>query len=80
MTVFVINIAAKLILDVISVVAGGTTSGATSSLLLAAGLMLAGEAAVVCLRVQGGQPSVRREASRLAEGLLNRLADRRTEV
>jgi hypothetical protein len=55
-TVFVINIAAKLILDVISVAAGGTTSGATSSLLLAAGLMLAGEAAVVWLRVQGGQP------------------------
>jgi hypothetical protein len=71
-TVFVINIAAKLILDVISVVAGGTTSGATSSLLLAAGLMLVGEAAVVWLRLQGGQSWV--------PGDLHRLADRRTEV
>jgi hypothetical protein len=146
--VFGVNIAAKLILDVVSVVAGGTTSGAISSLLLAAGLMLAGEAAVVGLRLQTGpapvtggpaaapmpsqgwpvQPSdqgwpvqppsqgrpaprpihgspvqprsqapqptwtpppanvsrpagasVRDEASRLAEGLLRRLADRRNE-
>jgi hypothetical protein len=66
-TVFIINIVAKLVLDLISVVAGGTTSGATSSLVLAAGLMLAGEAAVVWLRLQAG------------EGLFRRLADRSTE-
>jgi hypothetical protein len=53
--VFAINIAAKLILDVTSVAAGGTTSGATSSLLLAAGLMLVGEAAVVWLRIQAAE-------------------------
>jgi hypothetical protein len=56
--VFVVNVAAKLILDVIGVVAGGTASGATSSLVLAAGLMLAGEAGVVWLRVQAAQPTV----------------------
>jgi hypothetical protein len=99
-TVFGINVALKLILDVISVAAGGTTSGATSSLLLAAGLMLGGEAAVVWLRLQTGRAHtmgsraatphltpasmpagsfVREEASRLAEGLLRRLADRRTQ-
>jgi len=50
--VFALNIAAKGVLDVTSVAAGGTTSGATSSLLLAAGLMLVGEAAVIWMRLQ----------------------------
>jgi hypothetical protein len=50
--IFAINIAAKLAIDVICVVTGGTTSGATSSLVLAAGLMLVGEAAVVWIRLQ----------------------------
>jgi len=72
-TVFAVNVAAKLILDVVSVATGGTTSGATSSLLLAAGLMLAGEAVVVWLRLQGGGLPVQG-----AEGLLRRFADRRT--
>jgi hypothetical protein len=52
--IFAINIVVKLVLDIICVLAGGTTSGATSSLLLAAGLMLVGEAAVVWLRIQAG--------------------------
>jgi hypothetical protein len=52
--IFTVNIAAKLALDVVCVLAGGSTSGATSSLLLAAGLMLVGEAAVVWLRLQSG--------------------------
>jgi hypothetical protein len=55
--VFAVNIAAKLILDVVSVVAGGTSSGTTSSLVLAAGLMLAGEAAVIWLRLQVSPPA-----------------------
>jgi hypothetical protein len=54
--VFMVNIAAKLVLDVVSVVAGGTSSGATSSLVLAAGLMLLGEAAVIWLRAEASQP------------------------
>ncbi|MFZ0665758.1 MAG: hypothetical protein WAM97_08375 [Acidimicrobiales bacterium] len=52
--IFAFNIAAKLVLDVICVVSGGTTAGATSSLVLAAGLMLVGEAAVVWLRLENG--------------------------
>jgi hypothetical protein len=52
--IFAINIGAKLALDVICVLAGGSASGATSSLVLAAGLMLVGEAAVVWLRLQAG--------------------------
>ena len=54
--VFAINIAAKLILDVVSVVGGRNDVGSASSLVLAAGLMLAGEAAVVWLRLQAGEP------------------------
>jgi hypothetical protein len=52
--IFAINIAAKLALDLVCVLAGGSVAGATSSLVLAAGLMLVGEAAVVWLRLQTG--------------------------
>lgn len=52
--IFAINIVAKLVLDVTCVLVGGSASGATSSLVLAAGLMLVGEAAVVWLRIQTG--------------------------
>ncbi len=50
--IFAVNIAAKLILDAAGVVVGGTTSGITASLILAVGLMLAGEAAVMWIRLQ----------------------------
>jgi hypothetical protein len=52
--IFAINVVAKLALDGAGVALGGTTSGVTASLVLAAGLMLAGEAAVVWVRVQTG--------------------------
>jgi hypothetical protein len=45
--IFAVNIVAKLALDVAGVALGGSTSGVTASLLLAVGLMLVGEAAVV---------------------------------
>lgn len=54
--VFLVNVALKLVLDLSSVAAGGTASGATSSLLFAVGLMLVGEAALVWLRIQGALP------------------------
>jgi hypothetical protein len=50
--IFALNIVAKLALDVAGVALGGTTSGVTASLVLAAGLMLVGEAAVVWIRLQ----------------------------
>ena len=52
--IFAINIAAKLALDVLCVLAGGSAAGATSSLVLAVGLMLVGESAVLWLRLQTG--------------------------
>lgn len=52
--IFAVNIAAKIALDVGCVIAGGTASGASSSLVLSGGLMLLGEAAVVLLRVSNG--------------------------
>jgi hypothetical protein len=52
--IFAFNIAAKLVIDVICVLAGGSASGATSSLVLAAGLMLIGEAGVVWFRLENG--------------------------
>jgi hypothetical protein len=56
LAVFAINVAAKLILDVGGVAVGGTTSGVTSSLLLAVGLMMVGEALVTLARVQSSLP------------------------
>ena len=53
---FAVNVVAKLGLDAGGVALGGTTSGVTSSLLLAVGLMLIGESAVVLYRIQGFQP------------------------
>lgn len=50
--IFGANIVAKLALDMAGVALGGSTAGVTASLLLAAGLMLAGEAGVVWLRLQ----------------------------
>jgi hypothetical protein len=55
--IFAVNVVAKLALDVAGVALGGSTSGVTASLFLAAGLMLAGEAAVVWVRLQSGGPS-----------------------
>jgi hypothetical protein len=55
--IFAVNVAAKLALDGAGVAIGGSTSGVTASLVLAAGLMLAGEAAVVWIRLQIGGPS-----------------------
>jgi hypothetical protein len=52
--IFAVNIVAKLALDVAGVAAGGSTSGVTASLVLAVGLMLVGEAAVVWARLQAG--------------------------
>ena len=52
--IFAVNIVAKLALDVAGVALGGSTSGVTASLLLAVGLMLVGEAAVVWARLQAG--------------------------
>lgn len=50
--IFVVNILAKLALDVAGIALGGRTSGITGSFVLAAGLMLAGEAVVVWARLQ----------------------------
>jgi hypothetical protein len=55
--VFAVNLVTKLILDVGGVAAGGTTAGVTSSLLLAVGLMMLGEAAVIWFRVQSSLPT-----------------------
>jgi predicted acyltransferase len=52
--IFAFNVVVKLILDVAGVALGGSTSGVTASLILAVGLMLAGEAVVVWLRLEGG--------------------------
>jgi len=52
--IFAVNIVAKLALDVAGVALGGSTSGVTASVLLAVGLMLVGEAAVVWARLQAG--------------------------
>jgi hypothetical protein len=52
--IFAVNIVAKLVLDVAAVALGGPASGATASLVLAVGLMLLGEAAVVWARLQAG--------------------------
>ncbi len=62
--IFAVNIVAKLALDVAGLALGGSASGVTASLVLAAGLMLAGEAAVVWLRLQiGGQCGIDTEAT-----------------
>jgi hypothetical protein len=52
--IFAVNIVAKLALDVAGAALGGSASGITASLLLAVGLMLAGEAGVVWARLQAG--------------------------
>jgi hypothetical protein len=52
--IFAVNIVAKLALDVAGVALGGSASGITASLVLAVGLMLAGEATVVWARLQAG--------------------------
>jgi hypothetical protein len=52
--IFALNVVVKLALDVAGVALGGSTSGVTASLVLAVGLMLAGEAMVVWLRLQAG--------------------------
>jgi hypothetical protein len=56
-TIFAVNIAAKLVLDVAGVAVGGSTSGITASLVPAVGLMMLGEAGVVWARIQTGAPS-----------------------
>jgi hypothetical protein len=52
--IFVVNVVAKLALDVAGVAIGGSTAGVMSSLLLATGLMLVGEAVVVWARLDNG--------------------------
>jgi hypothetical protein len=52
--IFAINVLAKLALDVAGVALGGSTTGVMASLLLAVGLMLAGEAVVVWARLESG--------------------------
>jgi hypothetical protein len=54
--IFAFNVVVKLALDVAGVALGGSTSGVTASLVLAVGLMLAGEAVVVWFRLQAGDP------------------------
>lgn len=54
LAIFAVNVAVKLALDVAGIALGGSTSGITASLVFAAGLMMAGEAAVVWLRLQAG--------------------------
>ena len=56
MAIFAVNIVAKLALDAAGVALGGSTSAITGSLVLAAGLMLVGEAAVVWFRLQIAGP------------------------
>jgi hypothetical protein len=55
--IFAVNIVAKLVLDGAGVAVGGSTSGITASLVLAVGLMLVGEAAVVSVRLQMDRPA-----------------------
>jgi hypothetical protein len=55
LVVFAVNVVVKLGLDAGGVALGGTSTGVTSSLLLAVGLMLIGESAVVLYRIQGFQ-------------------------
>jgi hypothetical protein len=54
--IFALNVVAKLALDLAGVALGATTSGVTASLILAAGLMLIGEAATVWIRLQLAPP------------------------
>jgi hypothetical protein len=53
LVLFVGNLAAKLVLDLIGIAAGSTTSAVGQSLVLTLGLTLLGEAAVVWLRTGG---------------------------
>lgn len=57
--IFAVNIATKLLIDLVGIAAGGSTDAATSSLLLSAGLMLLGEAGVVWLRIDSGRAAGR---------------------
>jgi hypothetical protein len=61
--VFAVNIVVKLGLDAGGVALGGTSKGVTSSLLLAVGLMLIGEALVILYRVQGAPPGPSAQAN-----------------
>jgi hypothetical protein len=54
--VFAVNVVAKLALDAGGVLAGGTTSALSSSILLSLGLTLLGEAAVIWFRTQSSRP------------------------
>jgi hypothetical protein len=54
LAIFAINVVAKLAFDVAGVALGASSSAVAASLLLAVGLMLAGEATVVWLRLDSG--------------------------
>jgi hypothetical protein len=66
MTVFVANIAIKLVLDVVLVAAGGTAGAAAASLALVFGLTLLGEAVALWLRVQ---PNARFDTTAIGQRL-----------
>ncbi len=75
--IFAFNVVVKLALDVAGVALGGSTSGITASLVLAVGLMLAGEAVVVWFRLQAGDAlSTDRHAMTVGDGNLPRSAQR----
>jgi hypothetical protein len=50
--VLAVNVVAKVLLDVVGVAAGGTSSALSSSIMLSLGLTLLGEAAIVWMRAQ----------------------------
>lgn len=62
--VFAVNLVIKLVLDVGTVLIGGTGAGVSSSLVFAIGLMMLGEAGVVWLRVQGQLSPISQPTSR----------------
>jgi len=60
--VLVVNVVAKLALDGVGVLAGGSTAALSSSILLSLGLTLLGEAAVVWMRSAASLPGATRSA------------------
>jgi hypothetical protein len=58
--ILIINVLAKLALDGVGVLAGGTTAALSSSILLSLGLALLGEAGIVWIRSGGNLAGITR--------------------
>ena len=75
---FCVNIAAKLVLDLIGVAAGEAFSTAEKSLIFTLGLTLVGEAIVLSMRSGATWPGTARSGAAIAERAATKLTCRRT--